>query len=158
MINGNQRSRHWWFFNSCSLRALFSFHSSTFQTPNRTDLLPPSITSSPKTQTRRQGVIFNAFSLSFIPDLYAARTTAGNKTLGRTVKSRGSSTLPTTSRDGRRAFKVKGAPMVRALGSYRMETVEWVSFLGRQNSPTLLQLAYPSRELISELAGGLYNH
>jgi hypothetical protein len=49
--------------------ALFYFHSSTFQTPHGTNLLPPSITSSPKTKTRRQRVIFNPlFLFSFIPD------------------------------------------------------------------------------------------
>ncbi|KAE8076471.1 hypothetical protein FH972_015118 [Carpinus fangiana] len=90
------------------------------------DLLPPSITSTPKTKQGAKESFSRLFPFSFIPDLNAVKATAGNITLGGTgdpVKSKGSSTLPST------AFK--GGERSSALGNHRMETMEWASFLAK---------------------------
>jgi hypothetical protein len=105
--------------------SLFLFHSQALFKP-RADLLPPSITSTPKTKQGAKESFSRLFPFSFIPDLNAAKATAGNITLGGSgdpVKSKGSSTLPST------AFK--GGERSSALGSHRMETVELASFLAK---------------------------
>lgn len=121
--------------------------SSTFQTPRRS--APTINNATPKTKQGAKESFSRLFPFSFIPDLNAAKATTGNITLGGTgepVKSKGSSTLPST------AFKVVRGAQLWELTAWRQRSGHRFS----PNSPTFT--TYPSRELISEVAGEIYNH